>query len=351
MEIDEVQSPLNYTLLTPDRICVGTKNGYEIFKVDPFRGSGSHDVGSCAIVAIRGKSNFIAVVGNGATPKTSRRKLRVLNLKRRQEIASLTFTTPILRVVMNSQRLAVVTTDKIYLHALHPQFVRLAVIDLGNANPKGLCSLTHAPKGDILMAYPGGTANNDLIIYDCVQLKVRRLIHQAHQAPLQTIVFSRDGYLIATASEKGTLVKVHSVENDDLRLTYRRGSTSAKITCIAFNHDSTLMCVSSENGTVHVFKLAEDNDHVKNSGSYFNVPIVSLLGSAGERSFTSVKLGRGEKSVCEFSRDGSRIYILTADGKFSQYQLPTNHSSQECKIVCQDSIVHKIEANGIARRH
>ncbi|RMX92209.1 hypothetical protein D0866_16788 [Hortaea werneckii] len=79
---------------------------------------------------------------------------------------------------------------------------------------------------------------------------------QAHQTPLSSIAINCDGTLLATSSEKGTVIRVFSIPDGKKLYQFRRGSMPARIYSMSFNATSTLLCVSSATETVHVFKLA-----------------------------------------------------------------------------------------------
>ena len=60
---------------------------------------------------------------------------------------------------------------------------------------------------------------------------------------------------MATASDKGTIIRVFSVPDANKLYQFRRGSMPSRIFSMAFNITSTLLCVSSTSETIHVFKL------------------------------------------------------------------------------------------------
>lgn len=64
-----------------------------------------------------------------------------------------------------------------------------------------------------------------------------------------------EGTLLATASEKGTIIRVFSVPGGEKLYQFRRGSIPSRIYSMSFNSTSTLLCVSSASETVHIFKL------------------------------------------------------------------------------------------------
>jgi autophagy-related protein 18 len=57
---------------------------------------------------------------------------------------------------------------------------------------------------------------------------------------------------------------VFAIPSADKVYQFRRGSYSAKIYSMSFNLVSTLLCVSSDTETVHIFKLSSNNDSSDN---------------------------------------------------------------------------------------
>lgn len=95
-----------------------------------------------------------------------------------------------------------------------------------------------------------------MLLLDALTLSVTNII-QAHKAPLAAVAFNPAGTLLATASDKGTVIRVFGVPNGDKVAQFRRGTYNARIFSINFNAVSTLLSVSSDSDTVHIFKLVK----------------------------------------------------------------------------------------------
>lgn len=102
------------------------------------------------------------------------------------------------------------------------------------------------------------------MLFDANQMHEVKVI-SAHQAPLSCIAMNKDGTLLATASEKGTVIRVFEIPSAKKLYQFRRGSMPARIHCMSFNATSTLLCVSSATETIHIFRLSPAEAHDANS--------------------------------------------------------------------------------------
>ncbi|KAG6863023.1 hypothetical protein C0993_000489, partial [Termitomyces sp. T159_Od127] len=74
-------------------------------------------------------------------------------------------------------------------------------------------------------------------------------------SPIALLSLNPAGTLLATASDKGTVIRVWSVPAAEKLYQFRRGTREARIYSLSFNAVSTLLAVSSAHETVHIFKL------------------------------------------------------------------------------------------------
>ena len=89
----------------------------------------------------------------------------------------------------------------------------------------------------------------------------------AHTSALSALATTPSGSLIATASEKGTLVRIWDPSSSHLVKELRRGTDSAEIFGISFRRDGGAICVSSDKGTVHVWDLGASREEKRKSDS------------------------------------------------------------------------------------
>ncbi|KPV75093.1 uncharacterized protein RHOBADRAFT_53988 [Rhodotorula graminis WP1] len=244
-------------------IATGSRKGYTITNCDPFGKVYGRSDGATSIVEMLFCTSLVALVGAGDRPASSTRRLQIVNTKRQSTICELTFPTTILAVKLNRRRLVVVLEERIYVYDISNMKL-LHEIET-SPNPQAICALSPSSENSYL-AYPSplpspatpfsttppssssaaSNSSGDVLLFDAVSLSVTNII-QAHKAPVAHVALNSAGTLLATASDKGTVIRVFSVPNGD--------SYPAKIYSIAFNAASTLLCVSSDTETVHIFKL------------------------------------------------------------------------------------------------
>lgn len=98
------------------------------------------------------------------------------------------------------------------------------------------------------------TQSGDVLLFSTRSLTVANVI-QAHKSPISFLSINATGTLLATASDKGTVIRVWSTPGAEKLYQFRRGTRETKIYSINFNVVSSLLAVSSAHETVHIFKL------------------------------------------------------------------------------------------------
>ena len=77
----------------------------------------------------------------------------------------------------------------------------------------------------------------------------------AQDDKISYMVMDYYGLLLATANEKGTLIRIHSCKDGTLLQECKRGKEKAQISYINFDIDYNYMGVSSDRKTIHIWKL------------------------------------------------------------------------------------------------
>ena len=122
------------------------------------------------------------------------------------------------------------------------------------SNPRGLCALS-IDNDKSYLAYPGSSQVGEVQIFDTINLRAVTMI-PAHDSPLASIAFDSSGSKLATASEKGTVIRVFTIPNGKRVFEFRRGvRRNAAIYSLSFSPDSQYLSASSNLETIHIFRL------------------------------------------------------------------------------------------------
>jgi hypothetical protein len=193
-----------------------------------------------------GQTKYIALVGGGKAPKFPQNKVIIWDDSKQGVVMTLEFKTPVQRVRLSKSHIVVVLLNSVNVYdwAMPPK--KIAAYETIN-NPFGLCSL-----GTRTLAIPGISAGQVRLVD--LQTTLVNLI-PAHMSPLMAIELSREGDILATASESGTLIRVWSVEHCTKICELRRGLDPATIFSLAISPDASLLAVTSDKSTLHIFDL------------------------------------------------------------------------------------------------
>jgi WD40 repeat protein len=117
---------------------------------------------------------------------------------------------------------------------------------------------------------------------------------EAHEGSLRGLALTADGSKLATASTKGTVIRVWDVASATCLQEFRRGVERATITCLAWSWDYAWLSCTSDKGTVHVFQVQESNEKEEKKSAESS--------SLTQMFFSSVRKsveGDAKKSVCQ----------------------------------------------------
>ncbi|XP_034111321.1 WD repeat domain phosphoinositide-interacting protein 2 isoform X3 [Drosophila albomicans] len=293
------------------------------------------------------ESSLVAIVSQRAP-----RKLKVCHFKKQSEICNYSYSNTILAVKLNRERLIVCLEESLYIHNIQDMKVVHTIRDTPS-NQQGLCALSSSSE-HCYLAYPGSVITGEVQIFDAINLHAKTMIN-AHDTPLAAIAFSPSGTEIATASERGTVIRVFSSQDGSRLFELRRGlKRCVSIVSLSFSTCADYLVSSSNTETVHIFRLdrsaAENNDHGKQSSddwmgysffrylsktvtSYLPTQVTDVLSQG--RAFASVTLPEaGVRRMCAIAtiQKQLRLLIASQDGYLYVYSIPSIEGA-ECQLI------------------
>lgn len=179
---------------------------------------------------------------------------------------------------------------------------------------------------------------------------------EAHNSSVSCITLNFEGTLLATASDKGTIIRLFNPATGEPVKELRRGSDKAEIYSISIDVDTKWLGCTSDKGTVHIFSLSrldiphlkkeiveeekadeldekgkpKNNKHVfrfmKKFSKYFD----------SEWSFAKFRV-TDSRTICAFTKD-ENLVVISADGTYYRARLDTKNGG-ECKKVEEKKFV------------
>ncbi|KAF9006485.1 WD40-repeat-containing domain protein [Cyathus striatus] len=256
-----------------------TPAGFAIYRTWPLQLLRKHAVtgGTLAMVVPLHTSNLIFLVGGGPSPLYPPNKVIVWDDKREKEVVELEFKEKVAGLACRRGWLAVSLRRRVVVFKIDEQVTRYAEWDT-YSNPRGLLALATAPYSTLLVTagrqlghvqmihlppcpppIPSGPPTGQPFKPPPSPAKNPVSIIAAHTHHLMALAVPPSGRLLATTSERGTLVRIWDAYTGKLLQELRRGADQAQIYGVRFRPDEREVCVWSDKGTVHIFRIGSSN--------------------------------------------------------------------------------------------
>lgn len=237
-------------------------------------------------IAMLHRTNYLALVGGGKNPKFPNNKVIIWDDLKRKTSLSLSFMSPVLNVLLSRIRIVVVLLNQVVVFEFSAPPRKFASYET-SSNEYGLADLSvhaaslHGMPGSLhssdsgfdpvykdhpkyqILAFPGRTVGQIQLVDVSSEGQGKNSVSiiKAHKSKIRCITLNRTGTLIASASETGTLIRIHSTSTTALLFEFRRGLDRAMITSMKFSPNDTKLAVLSDKNTLHVFNIASRSDN------------------------------------------------------------------------------------------
>ncbi|XP_075034066.1 WD repeat domain phosphoinositide-interacting protein 1 isoform X1 [Mixophyes fleayi] len=331
-------------------LAIGMKTGYKLFSLSSVEQLDlvheSYELSDVYIVERLFSSSLVVVVSHSKP-----RQMNVFHFKKGTEICNYNYSGNILSIRLNRQRLVVCLEESIYIHNIKDMKLLRTLLDTPR-NASGLCALSINHSNSYL-AYPGSASMGEIMVYDANILKTVCTI-PAHDGPLAAIAFNSTGTKLASASEKGTVIRVFSIPEGQRLCEFRRGMKRyVSISSLVFSIDSQFLCVSSNTETVHIFKLEHLSERPEENSSwsgymgkmfmaasnYLPAQVSDMMNQ--DRAFATVRLNfSGHKNACTLVtiQKLPRLLVTSSSGHLYIYNLDPQDGG-ECVLIKKHSLL------------
>jgi WD40 repeat protein len=231
-------------------LAVALDHSFLVFSSDPLQRKFQKEFDDLRITQIStaADSTFVAFVCIPQTSDAQRPQVVLWNNFYGDVHCRIDFTEPVVNVVLHPRILLVVLTSSVRAYEIQRQVLAFEFPTF--RNPLGVGDLSASVENP-LAAFPGDrlgfvTVKPLLSASDVV-------VFPAAKHPISLVRFSPDGSLVATASEKGTLIRIFGSRNGELLSVFRRGALTSVVRALCFSPSNAKLVAVSANGTVHLF--------------------------------------------------------------------------------------------------
>jgi WD40 repeat protein len=261
------------------------------------------------------------MVGRWAFAETQRR------VDQNKTIAQLEFRSDVRAVKLRRDSVTVVLDTQVQIYKL--KNLELLECVETYSNPTGIIAVCPSPSNHLVAML--GTKIGEVVLLDYNSSK-RPIKIPAHTNSVRQIAVNLQGNLLATCSDKGTLIRLYNTSDGTKVTELRRGTMTADIYNIAFGGpNSNWLCLSSASGTVHVFSLnSPQNAASENRASTFSF-MSSILPVYFSSTWSCAQFTVPEpKFICAFGAESKTennsksdsshsINVLCSNGKYYKY--------------------------------
>ncbi|GLJ44909.1 hypothetical protein SUGI_0945500 [Cryptomeria japonica] len=302
----------------------GTDQGIRVYKCDPFEEifNGYFGHGGINIVEMYYANKILVFVGSEDNIQCPPNKVIIWDYEFHRCIFELTTESKVRAVKITRNHMVVVLEQETCVYnCLEIQAELLYRIET-LPNTKGLCAVSDMSSNPVLVC--PGLLKGQVYIEHFVPRKTRFV--SAHDSHIACLALSKYGAILATASTKGTLIRIFNTSDGTCLQEVRRGSKRAEIYSIGISEIAQLLAMCSDKGTVHIVNL---NEKVSRQEQVARKKSNNLKGNAWRQwnvcsSETSLDL-QGANSSFSFSfMKGVVPKYFNSDRSFSQFHLSPN---------------------------
>ena len=359
--------------------CLGTKKGFFVYNTSPLKLLSFREFNEgINIVEMLKKTNILALVEESdKDTDLLNNKLIIWDDHQNKRISELKLDSEILNVKIKLDKI-IVSTNNNYLYLIEITTLEINSVFQMYENSNGLFAVSMDDK-ILVVAFPYKYTG---------YVKIKKFNSKenipsinAHDSNISFLSLSNDGNLLATSSERGTLIRIFSTFNGEMIQELRRGAKTAQIYYITFDMNNKFLACSSSSGTVHIFSIYNSIKYLKEKGiiddksnnldkkesvdltinpdkieepknqksfigSIINVLKIGISYFESEWSFVQFRLPKSEKekAIVSFGQFENSISVLTKSGNLYKASFDPSLGG-ECHDIIEKNLFQQDKKN------
>lgn len=206
-------------------------------------------------------ADFLLLVGSDINERYRSNTLYFFN---ENIVDSLEFESKIVNVLARNDRFIVVFENLVLVYTF-PEKNLVKTIRTAN-NTYGACAISNSSSFVLATSFQPGYVRVDDFDKDETNQS------QIHENSIVVITINNENKLGASASERGTLVRVFDIRSLNVLYELRRGNTVSHISCLEFSLNSDYVIASNSKNTIHLWDISSTSSysHLKYLPAYFS---------------------------------------------------------------------------------
>ncbi|CAK8685321.1 unnamed protein product [Clavelina lepadiformis] len=319
-----MESNVNNISFNQDKSCftASMDDGMRLYNAEPLAEKTRLDVdqvGSVCKVAMLYRTNLLAVIFGGKHPKYSSNIVQIWDDRIKSFVLKYVLPDKVLNVHLCQDKIVIVLRTKVYVFTFPNNSKLMFQVDT-RENPLGICQVSPSSGKNLLAVLGHNVGSLQLIHLSKVgeNKSSSPITISAHQADIACMAVNNQGSIIATASEKGTLIRLFATQNCQKLMELRRGTDQAILHCINFSKDSSFLCAASDKGTVHVFALRDTTLNRRSAFAKAGQVSPFQQYTSSQWSFCNFTVPAECPCMCAFG-PGKSVIAVCIDGTFHKY--------------------------------
>ncbi|KAK8790607.1 hypothetical protein WA538_001849 [Blastocystis sp. DL] len=346
----EAGSDVLHAHFSRDRSCIigYTENGYRIINCCPVTPLVSKNLCQFGFhsVDIYKRSNILVLSGNAGNVKFKQNVMYVFDDETEKTLQHYEYPSPLIRCCILDEFIVAILPKTTYVFnlkdgTLYDQYSTYS-------NPRGLCDIRQREDGPVFVVL--GKKKGAITIWSKGKKTFGNVSQTitAHESELSSLCVSPDGKMVATASVKGSIIRVFSTYTGECLGEIRRGRTHAAIVNLEFDNSMQyLLCNTGT--TIHVARClapesvrssaASMHSMVRGEDASSVAESVTLAGGLFGRSF-SLHYSNPDHSksmVAVFGAEPDTLCVLTSKGLLQKLSID---AGSHLSLFQEDSVLH-----------
>ena len=298
---------------TKDSVSIATDHGFLIYNLDPFFKKIERKIpGGLRIVQMLYNSQLYLFVGNGLKNNYYSNQITIWNDEKKINEVQIEYNDIVKNVEWREDIIIVVMEYKIYVYN-NNDYTKIREINTCN-NPLGLISINYSINFNKKLRLVSLNRNHGYVdIWDKSSDEPLRQI-KAHNNKLECIQINNNGEYLATASNRGTIIRIFNVNNGEKIKEFRRGYYNKIINNLVFNEYTNLLMCTTISGSIDLFQTGLNNE-INNMEIEKQESIFNIFGN--EWSISKYKVNDIKMVGCFL---GDNIIMLGDNSKYYQFK-------------------------------